>query len=401
MLLGWLAQPAAGLAADARGWLATQPTEPLTEALAVPGVNVIGHFCYPSGLRTSALSVVQGLRSVAVGTSLRDVPVDSQHDLPNHDAYGGFEEFDTTLLHIQPEPFFGQAFERSGLHARRRRTHRVGYWYWEFASVPASWADAVAEADELWAATRFVGDALRSRFDIPVFDLMPGVELPQFSKRSPDQFGIPPGQFTFLFAFHMMSIMERKNPLGLIRAFRLAFSAAEPVTLVLKTSFGEKHPELIGQLHAAANEVGGRVMIIDRVFTTDETISLMDACNAYISLHRSEGFGLTMAEAMLLAKPVIATGYSGNLDFMNDKNSLLAGYCLVEIDKDIPPYTRGSSWAEPSEVHAAQLMRRIWENQAFATALGTRAKADITANLSMVAAGRRMADRLAVICSRR
>ncbi|SDC31501.1 glycosyltransferase [Belnapia rosea] len=396
-LLGWLAGPEAGLTAPERAWVAAQPAEALAEALAVPGLNVVGHLCYPSGLRTSTLSIIEGLRQVGYDLSLRDVPVDATNDLPRHAEFDGLELHDVTLLHIQPEPFFHQAFARSGLQPRRQRTHRIGYWYWELDSVPESWSPAVAEADELWTATRFVGDALRSRFDIPVFEFMPGLELPVFTRRSPQHFGIPPGRFTFLFTFHMMSIMERKNPLGLVRAFLQAFTAEEPVTLVLKTSYGEKHPALIAELHAAAAASGGRILIIDRVFSADETIALMDACDCYISLHRSEGLGLTMAEAMLLAKPVIGTRYSGNLDFMDDQNSLLVDYRLVEIERPVPPYEAGSRWAEPSEAHAALQMRRVWEDRNFARELGARAQVQLRNSLSMRAAGQRMADRLAVI----
>ncbi|MBL6079081.1 glycosyltransferase [Belnapia sp. T18] len=396
-LLDWLAGPEAALDEAARAWLAAQPQEALAEALARPGLTIIGHLCYPSGLRTSTLSIAEGLRGFGYDMPMRDVPVDAEHDLPQHAAFGGFELYDATLLHIQPEPFFHKAYDRVGLRPRRPRTHRIGYWYWELDSVPAAWTGAVAEADEIWTATRFVGDALRSRFDIPVFEFMPGVALPPFTRRTPEQFGIPPGRFTFLFAFHMMSIMERKNPLGLIRAFRQAFTAADAATLVLKTSFGEKHPALIAELHAAAAEAGGRIIVIDRVFTFDETISLMDACDCYISLHRSEGLGLTMAEAMLLAKPVIGTRYSGNLDFMSEENSLLVDYRLVEIAKPIPPYDAGTRWAEPSEAHAARLMRRVFENRDFARALGARAQAELQRDLSMEAAGRRMATRLEAI----
>lgn len=400
-LLDWLRQPDSGLPDVARDWLATQPMASLAQALAVPGVNVMGHFCYPSGLRTSVLSVAEGLRAAGYNTSLRNVPADAEQDMPNYAAFAGLEQYDTTLMHIQPEPFFKQAFERSGLRARAPRTYRIGYWYWELEAAPGNWANAVADVDEAWAATRFVADALTARFDVPVFNLMPGVELPPFSRRPLSAFGVPPDRFTFLFAFHMASVMERKNPLGLIRAFRLAFSEAEPVTLVLKTFFGDRHPVLMKQLHAAASEAGGRVIVIDHVFTAEETISLMDACDSYISLHRSEGLGLTMAEAMLLAKPVIATGYSGNLDFMNPANSLLVDYRPVVIDQVIPPYELGCVWAEPSEDHAARLMRQVWENPGFAAELGARGRADVRANLSVAAAGRRMADRLSVICLQR
>ena len=127
-LLNWLAQPLSGLSNTARDWLAEQPIASIAEVLPACGVNVIGHFCYPSGLRTSVLSVCQALQVAGFDASLRDVPVDSEHDIPNHAAFGGFEQYDITLIHVQPEPFFAQAAARSGLYPRSRRTYRIGYW---------------------------------------------------------------------------------------------------------------------------------------------------------------------------------------------------------------------------------------------------------------------------------
>ena len=115
----------------------------------------------------------------------------------------------------------------------------------------------------------------------------------------------------------------------------------------------------------------------------------MDACDAYVSLHRSEGLGLTMAEAMLMGKPVIATNFSGNVDFMDDSNSLLVRHELVKLGKPIPPYDADLEWAEPSEEHAAQLMRRVYEDQEWAREVGARGKASAETNLSLEAAGQK------------
>ena len=401
-LLEWLAVPSADgsgsdVSAEVRNWLSTLPLATTAEAIAAPGINVIGHLCYPSGLRTSTLSVVKGLQTAGYGIALRDVPVEVPHDLPEHALFDGLEKYDTTLLHIQPEPLFRAAYDLAGLHPRQRRTYRIGYWYWELETIPKTWSAAIVDVDEVWVATRFVADAVRACCTLPVCELMPGVELPRFTRRPVDAFGIASGQFAFLFVFHMMSIMERKNPLGLVRAFVQAFSAREPVTLVLKTSFGDRHPVLMRQLHEAAGQSGGKVAVIDQIYSADETISLMEACDAYISLHRSEGLGLTMAEAMLLGKPVIATGYSGNLSFMNQTNSLLVDYRLVTVGADTPVYGSGSSWAEPSEAHAARLMRQVWEDRQMAADMGARARTDLQTRLSVSAAGQRMADRLAAI----
>jgi glycosyltransferase involved in cell wall biosynthesis len=166
---------------------------------------------------------------------------------------------------------------------------------------------------------------------------------------------------------------------------------------VLKTTFGESYPKLMDELRAAAAEAAVEVIVIDEIYAQDETLSLIETCDAYVSLHRSEGLGLTMAEAMLLGKPVVATGFSGNTDFMNASNSLLVDYQVVPIGVSIPPYEAEMRWAAPSEEHAAALMRRLFDDRAFAAALGARAKEDLGRNLNIEAAGRRMANRLSEI----
>jgi glycosyltransferase involved in cell wall biosynthesis len=337
------------------------------------------------------------LRAAGTEVTLRNVPGDRRRDEPIHGRFTGLEEFPVTLIHVQPEPFFPRAYEMCGLFPRMPRGYRIGYWYWEMDTVPASWDQAALGTDELWAATQFVADALKARFDIPVFTLPPGVVLTPFTRRPRACFGVPEDKFVFLFVFHMTSVMERKNPLGLIRAFARAFRSDEPVVLVLKTTFGESYPKLMDELRAAAAEAAVEVIVIDEIYAQDETLSLIETCDAYVSLHRSEGLGLTMAEAMLLGKPVVATGFSGNTDFMNASNSLLVDYQVVPIGVSIPPYEAEMRWAAPSEEHAAALMRRLFDDRAFAAALGARAKKDLGRNLNIEAAGRRMANRLSEI----
>ena len=139
--------------------------------------------------------------------------------------------------------------------------------------------------------------------------------------------------------------------------------------------------------------------LIDQNLDRGDLLALMNAADAYVSLHRSEGFGLTMAEAMLLGKPTIATAYSGNLDFMTPANSYLVRFDKTTIAEDIPPYPKGCVWAEPSVEHAAELMRRVYDEREEAAALARRGQADLTALLSPEASGRRMAARLAEIQS--
>jgi len=392
-LIGWLgaADGDAGLVATAQRWCQSLDLPTVTQELLKPGVNIIGHFCYPSGLRVSVESIAEALGRAGVETSLRDLRTDEKDD-PHHADFGGPEVHDITLIHTQPAPFFREAYERSDLAERAPRTYRIAYWYWEFDSIPDAWVDAAKQVDEVWTATEFIARGLRERLSIPVRTLFPGVRLTPFEVRRRGDFGLDEERYTFLFTFHMMSVMERKNPLGLIRAFKAAFREEDKVALVLKTSFGDRHPAELQKLRDAA--AGSNITVIDQVFSPDEVLSLMDACDAYVSLHRSEGLGLTMAEAMLMGKPVIATNFSGNVDFMDGSNSLLVPYQLVKLGKPIPPYDADLEWAEPSVEHAARIMRRVYDDQAWAREIGARAKASAEANLSLEAAGRRIRQRL-------
>lgn len=393
-LLEWLASPDSGLSQSQRDWCRALDLRSVAAELAAPGINVVGHFCYPSGLRVSVESIVQAMQLTGNSTSLRDIHTDARDD-PCHVHFRGTECHDVTLLHTQPEPFFDSAYSRAHLYERTPRTYRVAYWYWEFDTIPDSWLKFQHSIDEVWTATEFVARGLRARLSVPVHTLFPGVRLAPFQRRDKSHFGLSEDSFTFLFTFHMMSVMERKNPLGLVRAFKVAFGAEERVRLVLKTSFGDRHPLQLQELHEAAQ--GANITVIDQVYSPDEVLSLMDACDAYVSLHRSEGLGLTMAEAMLMGKPVIATNFSGNVDFMDDQNSLLVPYELVTLKQAIPPYEAGLQWAEPSTQEAARLMRRVFENQEWARELGTRGRVSAESNLSLQAAGRQIAARLAEI----
>ena len=227
---------------------------------------------------------------------------------------------------------------------------------------------------------------------MPVVPLMPGVELGGFTPRPRTHFGLRDDRIVFLFMFDMASVMERKNPHALLDAFARAFHRDEPVQLVLKTFRGDLHPILIRDLRRAAEGIGA--LVIDEVLSREDSYALMHACDCYVSLHRSEGFGLTMAEAMLMGKPVIATGYSGNLDFMDERNSLLVDCKVVALERDVPPYKRGFRWGEPSVEHAARHLRWVYEHPEAARALGARARQDVAERLSLEAAGRRMARRL-------
>ncbi|HVK15520.1 MAG TPA: glycosyltransferase family 4 protein [Fimbriiglobus sp.] len=368
-----------------RARFAPQPEEDPT----TPGVNVVGHFRYASGLQEAAFGVVNGLRRAGFRTSLRDLPVVFACDWRDRERYLGLEDFDTTVYVAAVNTFPTEWYPRAGL-SMRPGVRRVAVWYWELEELPREWADKLGWADEVWAPTRFTADCFRKYVSAPVVPMLPGVELPPFAPRPRSHFGLP-DRFTFLFSFDMASVMERKNPLGLIRAFRRAFRSDDRAHLVIKVSRGEKAPDSLTRLRSAA---GDGVTVIDRVMTREDALALLGCADCYTSLHRSEGLGLGMAESMLMGKPVIATAYSGNLDFMTPDAAHLVEYRRVPIIEDLDPYPKDCHWAEPSVEHAAELMRQVYDRPDEARALGERAKLHAERVLSVEAAGRRMADRL-------
>jgi glycosyltransferase involved in cell wall biosynthesis len=279
--------------------------------------------------------------------------------------------------------------------------YKIGMWAWEVEQFPEVYVPAAELVDEVWTYSQHAAAALRAAIPRPVHVVpLPVVERPPAS-RSRAELDLPEG-FVFLFCFDFFSVAARKNPLGVIEAFCRAFptpsspgaGAGTGPQLVIKSING--HAKL-SELERLRMRVLDRpdVHIRDGYLDPTDQQALMAACDAYVSLHRAEGFGYTMAEAMLRAKPVIATGYSGNLEFMDEANSYLVGYDLVPIGEGAQPYPAAARWAEPSLDEAAAHMQRIVADPAGAQAVGERARADIRARHSPAARGPLVAARLA------
>lgn len=274
----------------------------------------------------------------------------------------------------------------------------IGYWYWELEQMPPSWAAHGAIVDELWVATGFVAAAARRLFDKPVFTVPPPI-LPARPVRafSRSEFGLREGDFVFMFSFDMGSFPARKNPEAVIDAFRQAFApSVHDVALVIKCQRGHTCAAAYAQLHA---RVAGdpRIRLVEATMTREQLTGLQSVIDSYVSLHRSEGLGLGLAEAMALGKPVIGAGYSGNLDFMNENNSLLVNYHLIPLAADDYLDWRGQHWAAADGDHAAAHMRRLYDDRAFAAALGARGRDTLLREWSPLAAGRRIRARLDAI----
>jgi len=270
--------------------------------------------------------------------------------------------------------------------------YTIGLWWWETSEFPERFFRAFEPVDEVWVGSHFVADAISAVSPVPVVKMTMPVSMPQIEAFDRGDLGLPEG-FVFLFVFDYHSVFARKNPLGLVEAFGQAFPEGSGASLVLKSINSEHHPGEHGRLIEAAK--GHRdIHIIDRYVTAAEKNAMFAGCDCYVSLHRSEGFGNTLAEAMSLGKPVIATGYSGNMEFMTAQNSYPVDYTLAPIGDDAGPYPATGEWAEPDVGHAARLMRHVFENQGEAGERGLRAAEDLRRNHSAEAVGRVMAERI-------
>lgn len=367
-----------------------------------PGINIVGHFCYPSGLREAAVQMGRAVVRSGGGISLRDFPASLEADLAVRDQYMGTEKWPVTAMVLSPDQTLEEISWWSGLHMPPGRD-RVAVWYWELEEVPATWKSRAREFTELWAPTKFIGDAMRKALDVPVIDLLPGVELEPVTPVPRSRFGIKEGEFVFLFMFDMCSIFERKNPMAIIDAFDLAFpkqvNGPKQPRLVIKVNRGSFNQPGMALLKKGLDRVGG--ILLDGTYTRNDAYALIQCADAYVSLHRSEGFGLTMAEAMLMNKPVIATGYSGNMDFMKEDTAHLIPYEMVDIDETRLVYQKGMRWANPSIVHAAKAMSSILENPFETAAMAARGRLYIQTVLSLEAAGKRFLERAQYLAGKR
>ena len=357
------------------------------------GVNVAGYISGDFGVGEAARCLLRALQVGRVPVALKNLRV-PWHNTDERRVQGldGETPYPVNIVCVNADmvPVFHEEVG-PGFFAGR---HNIGTWFWELSCFPERWRPSFAYFQELWVASQFCAEALSKASPIPVVKITYPIEV-DIAQLQPERgrFGLRPDTFVFLFAFDFHSLMERKNPEALIRAFAKAFSPDEDgALLVLKTLNSAYHPEKRERLMDAIN--GHRVMILDGHLPQEEMLSLYATADAYVSLHRTEGLGLPLAKCMYLGKPVIATGYSGNMDFMNVNNSFPVKFDLVELDRDYGPYEKGNVWAEPDEDHAAEVMRRVYDDRALGEETGRRAAADIRAAMSPEAGYRTLEARL-------
>jgi glycosyltransferase involved in cell wall biosynthesis len=387
------------------------PPRPTPEAAPAPGtghagplpfgITVIGYVQAESGVGESARATLRAL-------ACTDVPR-AVHDFRDGNVSRMGEQVDgalpsgvrhaVSLFHINADQM---------PHARAALgdtwfgvPYRIGFWAWELEQFPAEWHGAFDLVDEVWVPSAFCQRAVAEHAPVPVLCMPHSVAIPERLQPDRARFGLQADSVVFLAMADVMSSPERKNPFGAIEAFERAFAGGqERVELVVKVSNGARDPQAMARLRALAAR-DARVHLIDDYLDRPTLNSLIDSADCFVSLHRAEGFGLVNAEAMARGKVVVATDWSGNMDFMSAENSLPVDHVLQPIASDIGPYRAGQRWAEPDLDDAAKKMQRVAADPVLRERLGRRARADCQAQLAPAVIGRQMAARLAAIRTRR
>ena len=350
-------------------------------ATPVEGVNLVGYHRAASGLGVAVRRIHAGLVAAGVPVSLYNVEL-TDSPLAGAGAGGGTGAGDRplrrTTIAVVTAPEIPAALAAT---PQLRNAERViGYWFWETNRVPEGHAVAFDLVDEIWAPTAFVADAYRAAPNGPAVTHQPMYlarpDLAPTTHRAWQQRLAPNGEFVFVVALDLFSVVERKNPFGAIDAFAAAFGSTDAkVRLVIKTLNGDKRPESLGRIttHVANSGMSEQIEVLDEFLSDSDMTALVAAADCLVSLHRGEGLGLHLADAMWLHTAVLASRYSGNLDFMDDESAALIDVAMIAVKNGEGAYPEGLQWADPDIGAATAWMLRLVNEPTTSTRMTERA----------------------------
>ncbi|MHB9002817.1 MAG: glycosyltransferase family 4 protein [Coriobacteriia bacterium] len=338
------------------------------------GINLIGHMSTNLGLGVAARNTARLLEDCGHPFAAIDIPTASMPHRADLTWESRFHDprtplpFAVNLFHMNP-PEIAAEIRLKPAWLESQTTWNALVPFWELPQLPDNWLPVIGRMDTVLAPTQFVADVVRrSAPDVDVVHFPQTVYLPDGITPDRAAWGLADDATVYVFSFDLNSDPARKNPWGAIEAYRVARSEMGDATtkLVIRannatTAMGKRH---LSELHAAAS-ADPTIVIVDKALTYREVLSLYASADAFVSLHRAEGLGLGLLESMMLGTPAIATAYSGNMDFMNEENSLMVDYTLVPaIGADRGSYAAHKIggeqvWAEPNIEMAAAHMARL------------------------------------------
>ena len=362
------------------------------------GINVIGYMFAESGVGQSARSNVDALIHAEVEFSVSNF---QQGNVSRMEANFdknliGIPKYNINLFHINADQmdYLMLHYGESSIEGR----YNIGYWAWELPEFPDEYARAEKYLDEIWTPSEFCKSAIEKKVKIPVIVVPHSVSVPdKIPARSDLKLLDSVPMEYFISIFDCMSVPERKNVDATIDAYEKAFGLNnKDVGLIIKVSNLDKNTQYKKQLINKISSNKG-IHLIDQYMDKVEILTLLKRAAALVSLHRSEGFGLVIAEAMAVGTPVVVTGWSGNQDFTLESNALLVNYELIKLEQDCGPYRAGNTWADPSVSHAAKLMISVLEEPEVTSKRAELGKDHVEDKLSSETLGELLKGRLSKI----
>lgn len=378
---------------------AAKPDEVLSSGAPVTllGVNAIGYARSEHGLGQSIRQFAHALDANDISHAIIDFNVNNSSRVKDDSLVQRIVTeslHEVNVFHINADQMpAAEMYFPSHIFAR----YNVGYWHWELPKMNEVHLSGFNRLNEIWVPTSFVQDAIAKSSPIPVIKIPHAIKIEISHDLKRANFGLPEGRFIFLMMYDFSSYQERKNPQAALAAFDLARKKyGVDASLVIKTQNAQFHEKDVATLRAS---IEGRTDIIwlNKTLSRQEVYDLVACCDSLISLHRSEGFGLGPAEAMFLGKPVIATNWSGNTEFMRLNNSCPVDYQLTEIRSDVGVYQAGQIWAEPDVEHAAWWVGQVVNDAELRKKLSMNASLTMREEFSPHAIGIKISERLRFI----
>lgn len=357
------------------------------------GLNIAGFLTAELGVGESARCMVRAADVAGLPTALVPLKLHCKNPLGDRTFAARLQDDNphrVNVVHLDPPASRDLDHHHPTFRAGK---YNIAYWAWELPEFPDSWVPACAYFDEIWCPSDFVREAIALKAPLPVITMPHAISFPPPPADGRAHFGLPAEPFLFLVLYDLNSYTARKNPQAAIAAFRRSGLAGHGAALVIKVHNVAGNEADFARLQADVADLPGTVLLTETL-SREDVYRLQAACDCYVSLHRSEGFGLAVAECMLLGKPVIATDWSATAEFLDATNGCPVRYRLAPLERNHGPYGKGQVWAEADADHAADWMRRLHADAALCARLGAAAHATIVARFSPEVVGARYRKRL-------
>lgn len=366
------------------------------------GMNIVGFLTAELGVGESARCMVRAADAAAIPSALVPLKLNCKNRMGEQTFAGRLQDenpYDVNVVHIDP-PASRDIDHHHGKGFRAGK-YNIAYFAWELPEFPDTWVPSFDYFDEVWCPSDFTSAAIAMKSPLPVITMPHSmIVTPPAGTTAElrDKLRLPRDPFLFLTLFDLNSYSARKNPRAVIEAFRLSRLAGCGAALVLKVQNVAGNEADFAALQASVSDLPGTVLLTETLSRADIT-ALEAACDVFVSLHRSEGYGLAVAECMALGKPVISTDWSATAEFVTAENGCPVRAKLVTLEQNHGPYAKGATWADPDPVHAAEYMRTLFEDRALAHRLGAAARKSIEAKFAPAVIGARYRKRLENIAS--